>query len=64
MSDCAKCIVLAEELSLRSRRVTPNMKALEQMADRMDSLRSRMAEIEHDELLRSEYDACVESCAS
>jgi RNA polymerase primary sigma factor len=52
----AKCIVLAEELSLRSRRVTPNMKALEQMADRMDSLRSRMAEIEHDELLRSEYE--------
>lgn len=52
----AKCIVLAEELSLRSRRVTPNMKALEQMADRMDALRSRMAEIEHDELFRSEYE--------
>lgn len=52
----AKCIVLAEELSLRSRRVTPNMKALEQMADHMDALRSRMAEIEHDELLRSEYE--------
>ncbi len=52
----AKCIVLAEELSLRSRRVTPNMKALEQMADRMDGLRSRMAEIEHDELFRSEHE--------
>jgi RNA polymerase primary sigma factor len=50
----AKCIVLAEELSLRSRRVTPNMKALEQMADRMEGLRSRIAEIEHDDLLRSD----------
>jgi RNA polymerase primary sigma factor len=50
----AKCIVLAEELSLRSRRVTPNMKALEQMADRMEALRSRIAEIEHDDLLRSD----------
>jgi RNA polymerase primary sigma factor len=52
----AKCIVLAEELSLRSRRVTPNMKLLEQMADRMDNLRSRIAEIEHDPLLNSECD--------
>ncbi len=51
----AKCIVLAEELSLRSRRVTPNMKALEQLADRMDSLRLRMTEIEKDEMFRSEY---------
>ncbi len=50
----AKCIVLAEELSLRSRRVTPNMKALEQMADRMENLRSRIAEVEQDPLLSSE----------
>ncbi|MEO8270399.1 MAG: sigma-70 family RNA polymerase sigma factor [Aureliella sp.] len=53
----AKCIMLAEELSLRSRRVTPNMKSLEQMADRMDALRSRMAQIEHDELFISEYES-------
>jgi RNA polymerase primary sigma factor len=52
----AKCIVLAEELSLRSRRVTPNMKQLEQMADRMENLRSRIAEIESDPLLTSECD--------
>ncbi len=42
----AKCIVLAEELSLRSRRVTPNMKQLEQMADRMESLVARIAQLE------------------
>jgi RNA polymerase primary sigma factor len=45
-----KCIVLAEELSLRSRRVIPNMKQLEQIADRMDNLRARVAELEHDPL--------------
>jgi len=39
---------------LRSRRVTPNMKALEQMADRMENLRSRIAEVEQDPLLSSE----------
>ncbi len=52
----AKCIVLAEELSLRSRRVTPNMKLLEQMADRMDNLRARITEIEHDCTLSNECD--------
>lgn len=41
-----KCITLAEELSLRSRRVVPNMKQLEQYADRMEMLRSRIAELE------------------
>ena len=50
----AKCIVLAEELSLRSRRVTPNMKLLEQMADRMENLRSRIAELEHNSMLAGE----------
>ncbi len=35
-----KCIILAEELSLRSRRVVPNMKQLEQYADRMENLQS------------------------
>lgn len=41
-----KCIVLAEELSLRSRRVIPNLKQLEQYVDRMDNLRARIAELE------------------
>ncbi len=50
----AKCIVLAEELSLRSRRVTPNMKQLEQMADRMENLRTRIAELEQDSMLAGE----------
>lgn len=50
----AKCIVLAEELSLRSRRVTPNMKALEQMADRMELLRGRISELEQDDSFASE----------
>ncbi len=41
-----KCIVLVEELSLRSRRVVPNMKLLEQFADRMENLQMRIAELE------------------
>lgn len=45
-----KCVVLAEELSLRSRRVIPNMKLLEQMADRMENLRARITELEHDSM--------------
>jgi RNA polymerase primary sigma factor len=39
-----KCIVLTEELSLRSRRVVPNMKQLEQFADRMENLQAMIAE--------------------
>ncbi len=50
----AKCIVLAEELSLRSRRVTPNMKQLEQMSNRMENLQARIAEIQHDPMLSNE----------
>lgn len=50
----AKCIVLVEELSLRSRRVTPNMKALEQMADRMESLRARINQLQQDDSFHSE----------
>ncbi|MCA9194722.1 MAG: sigma-70 family RNA polymerase sigma factor [Planctomycetales bacterium] len=42
-----KCIVLAEELSLRSRRVVPNMKQLEQFADRMENLQARISELSH-----------------
>ena len=43
-----KCVTLAEELSLRSRRVTPNMRQLEQFSNRMDALRVRIAELESD----------------
>lgn len=41
-----KCILLAEEMSLRSRRVVPNIKQLSDTADRMDWLGSRIAELE------------------
>ncbi len=40
-----KCLVLAEELSLRSKRVQPFMKQLEQFADRMEWLRSRIPQL-------------------
>jgi RNA polymerase primary sigma factor len=43
-----KCIVLAEELSLRSRRVVPNMKQLEQYADRMENLQSLIRQMSSD----------------
>jgi RNA polymerase primary sigma factor len=43
-----KCVTLAEELSLRSRRVTPNMRQLEQFSSRMDALQMRIAELESD----------------
>lgn len=40
-----KCLVLVEELSLRSRRVQPLMRQLEQFADRMEAIQRRMAVI-------------------
>lgn len=45
-----KCIVLVEELSLRSRRVIPNMKQLEEIVDRMENLRARIAQLQSDPL--------------
>ncbi|QDV23048.1 sigma-70 family RNA polymerase sigma factor [Aureliella helgolandensis] len=45
-----KCIVLTEELSLRSRRVVPNMKQLEQIADRMEILQRRIQELQDEPL--------------
>ena len=45
-----KCIVLTEELSLRSRRVVPNMKQLEQIADRMEILQRRIEELQDEPL--------------
>lgn len=40
-----KCLVLVEELSLRSRRVQPLMRQLEQFADRMDTIQRRLKAI-------------------
>ncbi|MBX3422480.1 MAG: sigma-70 family RNA polymerase sigma factor [Pirellulaceae bacterium] len=50
-----KCIVLAEELSLRSRRVVPNMKQLEQFATRMENLQTLVAELASQPDRQSEY---------
>ncbi|MCA9128213.1 MAG: sigma-70 family RNA polymerase sigma factor, partial [Planctomycetales bacterium] len=41
-----KCIVLVEELSLRSRRVVPNMAQLEQISKRMDWLQAQIADLQ------------------
>jgi RNA polymerase primary sigma factor len=41
-----KCLTLVEELSLRSRRVIPLMRQLEQYAQRMETLQARIAELE------------------
>jgi RNA polymerase primary sigma factor len=49
-----KCIVLAEELSLRSRRVTPTMRQLEQYSARMEALQKRIAAIENDPISQPE----------
>jgi RNA polymerase primary sigma factor len=49
-----KCIVLAEELSLRSRRVVPNMKQLEQYADRMENLQALIAQMAQNPLQAAE----------
>ncbi|MFO0942128.1 MAG: sigma-70 family RNA polymerase sigma factor [Pirellulales bacterium] len=52
----SKCITLAEELSLRSRRVVPNMKQLEQFADRMENLQALIANLSQDPLRKTECD--------
>lgn len=49
-----KCVTLAEELSLRSRRVTPNMRQLEQFSSRMDALQARIAKLESDSMAAPE----------
>lgn len=43
-----KCLILVEELSLRSKRVQPFMKQLEQYADRMEWLRNRINELKQE----------------
>jgi RNA polymerase primary sigma factor len=51
-----KCVTLAEELSLRSRRVIPTMRQLEQHSQRMEALQRRIAEIANDPMSRPECD--------
>jgi RNA polymerase primary sigma factor len=41
----AKCLVLVEELSLRTRRVQPVVRQLKEMSRRMDDLRSRIVDL-------------------
>ncbi|QDV12120.1 RNA polymerase sigma factor SigA [Rosistilla oblonga] len=49
-----KCLQLVEELSLRSRRVTPLMKQLENFSSRMDYIKQRMTQLGNDALSRDE----------
>ncbi len=43
----AKCLTLVEELSLRTRRVQPMVKQLDEFSRRMDYLRCRVKELRH-----------------
>ena len=49
-----KCLQLVEELSLRSRRIQPLMRQLEEFAERMEEIRTRLATIQHDPAARDE----------
>ncbi len=49
-----KCLQLVEELSLRSRRIQPLMRQLEEFADRMEEIRARLARIKRDPAARDE----------
>ncbi|MFK8115292.1 MAG: sigma-70 family RNA polymerase sigma factor [Rubripirellula sp.] len=49
-----KCLELVEELSLRSRRVTPLLKQLEEISSRMNFIRARLAELGTDAISRDE----------
>jgi RNA polymerase primary sigma factor len=49
-----KAMELAEELSLRSRRVTPLLKRLEEFSARMNSIRTRLGSLGHDAVSRDE----------
>ncbi|HEX4148456.1 MAG TPA: RNA polymerase sigma factor region1.1 domain-containing protein, partial [Pirellulales bacterium] len=46
LSRCQKALTLVEELSLRTRRVQPLIRQLEEIADRMDQLRHEIAELD------------------
>lgn len=49
-----KCLQLVEELSLRSRRVQPLMRQLEEIVQRMEIIRDRLRVIRRDPMARSE----------
>ena len=49
-----KCLELVEELSLRSRRVTPMLERLEEFSNRMCFIRRRLSELGHDAVSRDE----------
>ncbi len=49
-----KALQLVEELSLRSRRVTPLLKQLEDISGRMTYIRKRLGELGHDAMSRDE----------
>lgn len=49
-----KCLHLVEELSLRSRRVTPLLRQLEEISRRMNYIRTRLAELGNDAVSRDE----------
>jgi RNA polymerase primary sigma factor len=49
-----KCLELVEELSLRSRRVTPLLHQLEKISGRMTFIRERLAELGNDAMSRDE----------
>ncbi len=49
-----KCLQLVEELSLRSRRVTPLLKQLEEISRRMNFIRQRLAQLGADAASRDE----------
>src|SRR5690606_18283242 len=45
-----KCLMLVEELSLRTRRVQPLMQQLEEYADRMEEIRAQLKQLGHNPL--------------
>jgi RNA polymerase primary sigma factor len=49
-----KCLQLVEEMSLRTRRILPLMKQLEEFSRRMDQIRARLAKIGEDPARRDE----------
>ncbi|TWU45784.1 RNA polymerase sigma factor SigA [Novipirellula aureliae] len=54
ISNRRKCLQLVEELSLRSRRVTPLLGQLEKISQRMNYIRERLAELGQDAVSRDE----------
>ncbi|TWU46232.1 RNA polymerase sigma factor SigA [Rubripirellula tenax] len=54
ISNRRKCLQLVEELSLRSRRVTPLLKQLEDISRRMNFIRQQLADLGRDAISRDE----------